>query len=216
MTAAKSTDSAAGEVLVPKNWYLDGPGWQNYVFQSSASPVHEGHASAALIAANSARDCVEPHACFADFVQISLAGSFSGHRLRFSGYLRTLFESSAPFTSASLWLRIEDANGLVIAFQNLAGRSVPNNTDWAKYDIVMDVPDNAAVMFYGAYVNSPGSLWADDLNFEVVNGSVALTKPPIIPGTIVPFDAGRAFVVPINLGFEETERRPRPIVRPRD
>ena len=73
----------------------------------------------------------------------------------------------------------------------MQNRSVKGNTEWKKYEIVLDVPENAAKLAYGALLSGTGQIWFDDVNFEIVDKSVAIT------GTWMTLNE------PSNLNFEQ-------------
>ena len=77
---------------------------------------------------------------------------------------------------AGLWLRVDGANsGKSLAFDNMHDRSVTGNTDWKKYEIVLDVPLNASKIAYGALLAGTGQIWFDNINFAIVDSTIATT-----------------------------------------
>ena len=73
--------------------------------------------------------------------------------------------------------------------------------------LVIDVPETADSMFYGASLSGSGMLWVDSADFNIVHKSVALAGPSFglaaYPGKITP-DLTRIPAAPYNLNFEET------------
>lgn len=127
---------------------------------------------------------------FGTLMQLSPAGSYVGKRVRMSGYVR----SSAVVDWSGLWLRV-DQKGVKgsLAFDNMQGRPIKGTTDWTKYEIVLDVPKTATGIAYGALLSGTGQVWFDDLNFEIVDSTVATTgRGPALPRT-----------GPANLDFEK-------------
>jgi hypothetical protein len=74
--------------------------------------------------------------------------------------------------------------------------------------IVIDVPETARALFYGAVFRNGGSFWMDSAEFNVVDKAVPLTGRPVTaPGAAVNthLDLTALRAAPVNLGFEQTE-----------
>jgi len=100
------------------------------------------------------------------------AAPYRGSRVRLAGFLQT----ASVATSANLVLTItagEDRVGRVAA--------VSGTQPWKKYEIVMDVPDDADHIRIAVGVTGTGTLWAANLSFERVGRQVPLTAPPKAP-----------------------------------
>jgi hypothetical protein len=54
-------------------------------------------------------------------------------------------------------------------------RPIEQGTDWARYDVVLDVPSNAVGVSFGVLLFGPGQVWLDDVALERVGNNVALT-----------------------------------------
>jgi hypothetical protein len=81
----------------------------------------------------------------------------------------------------------------------LRPRPIRGTTDWRKYEIVLDVPDDSAGIFFGLLLIGPrGKAWVDDLNLEIVDNKVPTTNKAPDPR----YAALRVRSHPINLGFE--------------
>jgi hypothetical protein len=101
----------------------------------------------------------------------------------------------------------ENRNSIVwVSFDNMhdgkTDRSVRGTTDWTKYEIVLDVPENSSTMAFGALLCGKGQMWFDDLSFEVVDNSVETTgifKPEFANVEGKPAIGGMG---PSNLDFE--------------
>ena len=92
---------------------------------------------------------------------------FGNHRVCLAGMVRTHGISEGW---AGLWLRIDTAAGS-IAIDNMgqsSGRGITGTTDWTRYEVVMDVPEEAIRLAYGYILSGNGVAWADDLELEVV------------------------------------------------
>ena len=73
-------------------------------------------------------------------------------------------------------------------------RPIKGTSDWKRYEIVLDVPEQAQEIAFGLLLTGGGQVWMDDLKFEVVGKDVATTGPSSTKGAL----AG-----PTNLNFEE-------------
>lgn len=134
--------------------------------------------------------------------QTFLADDFRGRRVRFAGYARV---AGVPVTAgAFLWMRV-DGSATGVPFDNMAGRRLIGTLDWARYEIVLDVPADAQRIHIGAILPATGALWVDDLEFMVVDATVPTT------GTLRPpreYPAPRRALTraPRNLDFESLPR----------
>ena len=62
-----------------------------------------------------------------------------------------------------------------LSFDNMSDRPIVGTTDWKKYDIVLDVPNNASNIAFGALLSGTGQIWFEKLTFEIVDTSVKTT-----------------------------------------
>jgi hypothetical protein len=73
---------------------------------------------------------------------------------------------------AGLWLRIDPDDpyhGHNLGFDNMGGRPIKGSSDWTQYQVVMDVPEGAADLVYGALLSGDGQVWVDSMNIKIVN-----------------------------------------------
>ncbi len=126
---------------------------------------------------------------------------YRGLRVRWSIWLRPTQVSGY----AGAWLRVDGA-GRTLAFDNMSTRGLSGTSDWTYVSVVVDVPDNAAVMVLGMLLTGPGDLLADDGKFEIVDTSVPVTdrlvdvpleEKPVVQASVIP-----GAVVPTNADFE--------------
>lgn len=128
---------------------------------------------------------------YGTLMQSSSPEKFKGKRIRLSGYIK----SAGVNEKAGFWLRIGQANSQnFLAFDNMMDRAVTGTTDWKKYEIVLDVPDAASQISYGALLRGTGQIWFDSLTFEVVDSNV--------PTTGKKADRVKVKDEPMNLDFE--------------
>ena len=113
---------------------------------------------------------------FGSLTQCIEAEQYRGKRVRYRGYLRT---EKAATGRAALWMRIEGADGGVIAFDNMRDRRVHGTTGWKRHEVVLDVPAEAATMCFGMLLKGDGSAWVDDLKIEIIGRDVPITGKPV-------------------------------------
>ncbi len=109
---------------------------------------------------------------------------YLGKKIKLTGYIR----SEHVVEWSGLWMRIDDSTKKSVAFDNMVSRPVKGTTGWTKCEIVLEVPQNAANISYGALLHGAGQIWFDNLTFDIV-------KPaPVIEARLKE---------PTNLNFEK-------------
>jgi formylglycine-generating enzyme required for sulfatase activity/tRNA A-37 threonylcarbamoyl transferase component Bud32 len=104
-------------------------------------------------------------------VQEISAVSFRGQRLRLSGWLAT----EAGTQQAGLLMRIESNFG-VLAQDGMVQHGLKGENDWKRLEVVLDVPQAATVIVFGAWQAGRGRTWVDDLTLAPVGPEVATTS----------------------------------------
>src|SRR4051812_42610519 len=99
------------------------------------------------------------------------ADAYRGKRVRLSGYLKTIGVNEG---TAVLFMRI-DGDGVVQSSDYMQNRPLMLTTDWARQEIVLDVPRNAIGFTYGFLLGGSGQAWLDDVQLEVVSNDVPTT-----------------------------------------
>ena len=134
---------------------------------------------------------------FGSLVQESKPGKYLGKRVKMTCHVKT--ENVTAW--AGLWFRVEQCGSeQAPAFDNMRDRPIKGTTDWTKYEIVLDVSQNAIQLTYGVMLNGTGQIWFDNMTFEVVDNTVKLTgiQPPVVKTERPPM-----VDEPINLDFEK-------------
>ncbi len=140
------------------------------------------------------------------------ADRYRGKRVCLRGYLRTL-----NATSAGLMLRIEGEQGELLGFYNGAAPrghepQAKQTTDWARYEIVLDVPARAIGITFGFALYGVGEVWSDGMALSVVPGTTPLSVAQngasgrSLPRQVVAEirkTYERAPLQPMNLGFDQ-------------
>src|SRR5579859_4286129 len=139
--------------------------------------VHSGHRAALLF-----RQADSPGAFTSLHKYISI--DFSGTSIEFRGYLRT--ENTDEF--AGLWMREDDEDGKVVAFDNMQGQQLNGTTEWKQYSIKLPLKSEARKLYFGALLAGPGKLWVDDLELLVDGKPVAAAPKFELPKTALDLD----------------------------
>ena len=124
---------------------------------------------------------------FGTLMQNSSPQKYLGQRVRMTGFVK----SKDVKEKSGLWFRVDQANSRKsLAFDNMYDRPVLGTTDWKKYEIVLDIPHNASKLAYGALLAGTGQIWFDNINFEIVDSTIAITGQ-------------KENKEPVNLNFEK-------------
>jgi hypothetical protein len=152
----------------PADWLGGGEGYERSL---DTNEKHGGKSSGLL---RSTGDDAGP---FGTFLQAVLADKYRGKRLRLSAFVKS--EDVADW--AGLWMRVDGKEKTTLAFDNMMNRPVKGTTPWTRYEIVLDVPDDAHSVYFGLLAAGKGKVWVDDMAIEVVDKDVALTGLDVMP-----------------------------------
>jgi hypothetical protein len=111
---------------------------------------------------------------FLSVLQIVSAEAHLGKRIEIAAELCC----ENVFGAGTLWIRMEDANRKILAFDNNEQRRngvVRGTMGWERRNIVIDVPKEADAIFFGFYLRGSGSLWVRNYAFDVVADTVSAT-----------------------------------------
>jgi len=113
---------------------------------------------------------------FGTLMQNCLPDKYLGKRVRMTGLVKTKDVTDW----AGLWFRVDEKeSNKSIGFDNMKDgkkdRSIKGTTDWASYEIVLDVPLTSSNLAYGALLVGTGQIWFDNIKFEVVDNTVPTT-----------------------------------------
>lgn len=165
----------------PSNLSFDGDlaGWGRtgwapgaYDYSTDTSTAYEGESSA-RIKSKSPFEGADQYTLLEQYLN---AKQYVGKRVRVTGYLKSVDVRGV----AGLFLRTYDLSGgqSVVDLSRLEDKQVTGTTDWGKYEVVMDVPDNTYAISYGLSITGQGEVWLDALALEVVGTDVPVTAPP--------------------------------------
>jgi RNA polymerase sigma factor (sigma-70 family) len=104
-------------------------------------------------------------------VQVINPAPFAGKRLRYSAYVKT----AELVNWAGLIMVVLGPNGQVVVSDDMCDRSISQNVDWTKLEIVSDVPADATKMICGSVLYGAGRLWLDGAQLEAVADNIGTT-----------------------------------------
>lgn len=183
----------------PAGWFRGGTAWESYEIGIDKG-AGQNNGNAATI-----KSIEKEIKGYGWLMQSCLPGKYLGKRVRMSGYMKTRDVSDWAEFFFSVYEKVsayeKDRPNGPLAIDNMhdAGvdRSVKGTTDWKKYEIVLNVPDNASDLEYGAFLQGTGQIWFDNITFEIVDNSVPTTGEQNIHRSI-PYE-------PTNLDFTEIQ-----------
>ena len=108
-------------------------------------------------------------------MQSILADPYRGRRLRLAAELRT-----EAAETATLWMRVDPAEGRYLHFDNLMqrpGGPLTGTLGWTERQVVLEVPEAAATIHYGFFLRGSGKVWARRFALDLVGSDVATTEP---------------------------------------
>jgi hypothetical protein len=185
----------------PLHWFISGQQSARAIKEYSGSIDHtntyEGSGSGLL-------KSLSEVAHDGTLAQVSSAAAYRGKSLQMRAFLR----SSEVAQRAGLWIRADDINGATVAFRNCFSPRAPQsfverNTPWKEVEINLDVPDSAVALSYGAQLKGTGSVWIDNITFNVIgpadpdHAEYAARSPHQAP------DLQKLPPTPQNLNFEQ-------------
>ena len=175
---------------LPTSWFKAGSAPKSYDMGIDKGAGKDGKNAATIKCIDQATNG------FGTMMQNCLPDNYLCKLVRMSGMVKT--KDVADW--AGLWFRVDQkGNDGSLSFDNMhdgkKDRSIKGTTDWTRYEIVLDVASKATNIAYGALLVGTGQIWFDNLKFEVVDNSVALTGEPK--------DKPLTNAEPANLDFEK-------------
>jgi hypothetical protein len=159
--------AADGKKALPEGWFVTESAPQLYEAGLDSESPCEGNRSALLRSRQATTEG------YGTFMQAFGAGAFRGKRLRFSAMVRT--EDVQGWTG--LWMRVEGEDPKVpLAFDNMQSRALVGSTPCKRYDVVLDVPQEAKAIMAGLMLSGTGKAWMGSVRFETVDASVPVTN----------------------------------------
>jgi hypothetical protein len=175
------------DAAVPKGWRVAGSRPQDYeagVEQVSvAIKAPDGSASGSGLPTAYLRSRRPISDGFGTLMQNFPAGTYAGHRLQFTAFVRT----QGVQDWAGLWVRIDSKEFSKLA--NMQDRPIKGTTDWKHYGITLDVPPTAKRIAFGLWLAGTGTVWMNRLELKTLGVEG--------PGTDTAGGKG-----PVNLDFQ--------------
>lgn len=172
--AAHPITSTEAEFL-PKGWHKFGRHKDFYTV--GYEPCPERPSEMALFVENKSQAVGEvslPEDSYASITQTCLANQFVGQAVAFSSDIRC----NDIKGSASIWTRVDDKNGVTVAFTDLAnakiGHDVKKKTEWTRREVVLEVPVTGSTIHFGFYLSGVGKAWASRLSFDLTDEAPTL------------------------------------------
>ena len=131
-----------------------------YIVYSDSVEKHNGHNVSTIKAVNPVS--------FATILNNLTPQKCIGQRIKYTAWVRC--KDVANW--AGLWLRIDPSDprhNPNLGFDNMHNRPIKGTADWTKYEIVMDVPEGAANVVYGALLDGGGQIWIDSIEVKIVD-----------------------------------------------
>ena len=167
---------------VPHGWFANGSALGDYTVATDKVVTYQGHPSVSISAK-------KPDSTgFAGIMQSISANDYKGRRVRLSAYLRTRDVVGDGSRGAHLWFRVDGPNQKMLGFDNMDTRPVKGNTEWTKYEIVLDVPTESIGLAYGSFLNGSGASWVASFKLEEVSDAVPTTNGISLHPTNLNFD----------------------------
>jgi len=151
---------------IPKGWFIAGsqPGKYDMGIDKGAGVNGKNAATIKSIDGKTGG--------FGTLMQTCATGKYLGKRVRMTGMMKTANVKKW----AGFWFRVDKKGSKKsLSFDNMHRKHIHGSTDWQQYEIVLDVPENASNLAYGALLVGTGQIWFDNINFEIVGDSVKTT-----------------------------------------
>ena len=157
--------------LLPAPWHLTGTRSGDY--QVGILPGTETYEGNRIVLLHSRPEAIGGFGGFGALAQSIRATRYLGRRVSFSATVRT--EDVTGW--AGLWLRVDGPGGTV-TLDNMLDRPLKGTTGWTPATIVMDVPEDAVSLHFGALLSGVGALEMTRTHFSEVDETVPVTARP--------------------------------------
>lgn len=108
---------------------------------------------------------------FGTMMQSFAPTKYVGKRVKLTAFIK----SEDVKSWAGMWMRIDGDSKFSLSFDNMYKRAIKGTTDWAQYEIVLDVPEESVNLAFGVLLTGTGKVWMDDFKFQIVDSSTPLT-----------------------------------------
>lgn len=161
------------DTSLPEKWRTWG---HHYTFRADTSIKFEGRQSLLMEPAADS-----PYGSFFSPVG-AVPVTFTGKEITLTGYTRTENISGGH---ARLLLRIDDAIGNSLQFDNMYKEPPPRTAGWTKYAVTLPLPPDGVTIYAGAIYNGSGKAWVDGLELLVDGKALSLAPPAKVNPALV-------------------------------
>jgi len=169
-----------------KHWILNGSQPKEYIIGIDDTVSYDGAKAAYL------RSKVDVPTGFGTLMQSFKSNRYRNKRMRFTAVVKS--EDVGEW--AGLWMRVDgQGKGESLRFDNMQGRPIKGSTDWQRYQVVLDVPEESTGIAFGILLDGKGKVWISGVLFD---------EAPNEPTTDLDLESSRA-EEPKNLDFSESE-----------
>ena len=105
-----------------------------------------------------------PEAEMGSVTHTEAANAWRGRRIE----LRAHMKAGAVSGWVGVWMRVDDANGKALAFDDMRDRAVRGTTSFDWHSVVLDVPPEAEVIM-GVMLNGEGAVMIEELSLNEVD-----------------------------------------------
>ena len=150
---------------IPPGWVLAGSNPFDYAVGIDFIENESGHSSAYL------KSISTKPVGFVNLMQEIKANNFRGQRVRLTASIKVKFVAGW----AGMWMRVEDIVGRPLGFDDMSSRPIIGTSDWLRYEVVLDVPNNSDKITFGLLLSGKGQVWIDNVKLLVVSKDVPVT-----------------------------------------
>jgi C-terminal processing protease CtpA/Prc len=93
----------------------------------------------------------------------NIPAEYIGKQITFSGYIKTADVDGF----AGLWMRIDDADGKLVSFNNMSDQQISGTREWSEYNFTIDLAPTGKKIVYGILLAGTGTMWVDDLSISI-------------------------------------------------
>lgn len=157
------------QAVAPPGWLVLGRKTVGYAVRLEPGAGHDGGVCVRVEGWKPGPDS------FVNVSQFVDASPWAGRRLRLRGWLR----AEAIDGWAGLYMRVDDRDRQPLAFDNMDRRPIRGTVGWRRYEVVLDIPEDAAALAFGMLLSGRGTAYLDDLSLDTVGADVPVTRPSI-------------------------------------
>lgn len=153
-------ESSNNIFFMPKNWFVWG---QGYNINVDTIVKHSGNNAIKLSPRGKLRE--DYFGCVAS----SIDANFSAKNIELKAWMKF---KDVKDGSVGLLLRIDDAAGQPIVFDNMEKYNISGTSNWKEYKINLNYPSDAKIIYIGALLTGTGELWVDDFELYIDGKSI--------------------------------------------